>query len=92
MINESSKLVVRLMLSAFLSLMVPTGILVLRNNEVTESINRCANKDDEKNTQVNRRDVKRRRIKFYLKLNLPVVTKTGNRTKVIPVTDLDFMN
>jgi len=69
------------MLSALLCLTVPTGIFIFNNDDVTESISRCEYKEVEKSIQISR-NTKRRRIKIYLKINLPAITSSSNRTKV----------
>ena len=69
-------------LSALLNRVVPTGIFIFRRVEVTESINLCEYTEDENSKQANKKIAEERRINFYLKINLPVVLKQGNRTKV----------
>ena len=88
--KESSKPVVLLILSEFFCLKVPTGIFILRNVDVTESIISCEYNEEENNKQVKRSQANGRRIKFDLKINLPVVINRGNRTKVdVEICDIE---
>ena len=82
MVKESSKPVILLILSALRWRTVPTGIFIFKKVDVTESINLCEFKEEEKNKLQSRKNANKRRIKIYLKINLPAIKTGSNRTKV----------